>query len=341
MSYSEPGISPSQTLLSKGTGYMDEKRMERVNPELRKILEVALIMPRLDLSDIPSLRDNPVQMPVMPLPQIPGIEDIAVEDRTVPGPEGAPGVAVKIYTPPVKTGGLPALLWIHGGGYILGDAEQDEPLTRRLCLQGGCVVVSVDYRLAPENPFPAAIEDCYAALTWLASHVGELGIDGGKIGIGGASAGGGLAAGLALLARDRAEVDIRFQMLIYPMIDDCNVVPAGEGYPDTFLWTRESNLIGWRSYLGREPGEEGVSAYASACRASDLRGLPPTYIAVGELDLFMKESVEYARRLVEAGVALELHVYPGAFHAFDMMAPDAGVSRRFTEDYVSALKRAF
>ena len=222
----------------------------------------------------------------------------------------------------------------------MGNIEQDDLMAKRFTTAADCVTVSVEYRLAPEHPFPAPVEDCYAALKWLFSHTRELGIDPTHIAIGGASAGGGLAAGLALLARDRAEVNIAFQLLIYPMIDDCNIRPASKSAPDTILWTRESNLIGWRCYLGCNPGGKGVSPYAAALRATDLRGLPPAYIAVGELDLFANESVEYARRLLQAGVTAELHVYPGAFHGFDGMAPGANVSQRFTADYYRALKLA-
>jgi acetyl esterase/lipase len=235
---------------------------------------------------------------------------------------------------------LPALLWIHGGGYVLGNVEQDDLFAQRIALAVECVVVSVDYRLAPEHPFPAPLEDCYAALSWLAGHADELGVDPARIAIGGASAGGGLAAGLALLARDRAAVKVALQLLIYPMIDDRNVAPASAALPDTLLWTRENNLIGWRSYLGREPGGEGVSAYAAAFRATALEGLPPAYIAVGELDLFLHENIEYAQRLLRAGVATDLHVYPGAFHGFEGLAPGTDVARRLIADRDHVLKRA-
>ncbi len=319
---------------------MDNDLMERVHPELRGPLRMLLEMPAMDLNDIQAIRANPEAMPVMEI-QLPGIDTIVTERRRVPGPSGSPPVPVQIYYPPDPSGPLPALLWIHGGGYVLGNAEMDAPTAKRFALLASCVVVSVDYRLAPENPYPAPIEDCYAALTWLASHATELGVDPANIAIGGASAGGGLTAGLALLARDRGEIDPVFQLLIYPMIDDCNVQPASATLRDAPLWTRESNLIGWRSYLGHEPGGEGVSCYAAACRAADVKGLPPAYIAVGELDLFLKENAAYAQRLAEAGVLTELHVYPGAFHAFDSIAPDSDIAKRFTSDYITALKQAF
>jgi len=184
------------------------------------------------------------------------------------------------------------------------------------------------------------VEDCYAGLKWLFAHADELGVDPSRIAIGGASGGGGLAAGLALLARDRAEVRVAFQLLIYPMIDDRNVTPASYAITDPRMWHRESNRLGWKAYLGREGGGADVSPYAAAARATDLTNLPPAYIPVGALDLFVDENIEYAQRLVQAGVPTELHVYPGAFHGFDLFAPSARVSKQFKGDRDDALKRA-
>jgi len=321
---------------------MSKSMMDRLNPELAGPVRMMLNMQGggLNFDDIPAARAAGEQMMASMKGQMPVIEGVTTEDRQVPGPEGSPDVTVRIYRPTNSTGALPALLWIHGGGYILGDIEQDDISSKELTLAGECVTVAVEYRLAPENPFPAPVEDCYAALKWLATHADELGVDSKHIAIGGGSAGGGLAAGLALLARDRAEVDIIAQFLIYPMIDDRNTLPASDALPDSLFWTRESNKIGWRSYLGCEPGGEGISCYAAASRAADLTGLPPAYIAVGEIDLFAQEDVEYARRLIGAGVCTELHVYPGGCHAFDMMAPDASISRQFADDFSRALKGA-
>jgi len=316
--------------------------MDRLHPELVGPVKAMQNMPGggLNLDDIPAARAAGDEMMKSMKEQMPVIEGVTSEDRLVPGPANAPDIAVRIYKPISQSGTLPALLWMHGGGYIMGNIEHDDISGKLLTLAGECVTVSVEYRLAPENPFPAPVEDCYAALKWLASHVGELGVDANRIAIGGASAGGGLAAGLALLARDRAEVDIIAQFLIYPMIDDCNIEPASDTLPDALFWTRESNLIAWRSYLGCEPGGDDISYYASASRAEDLSGLPPAYIAVGDLDLFAEEDVEYARRLINAGVPTELHVYPGGCHAFDGLAPDADISRQCTDDFYRALKRS-
>jgi acetyl esterase/lipase len=222
----------------------------------------------------------------------------------------------------------------------MGDIEQDDRLMKQMVKRIGCVAVSVGYRLPPEHPFPAPVEDCYAGLQWLFAHAGDLGVDPSRIAIGGASAGGGLAAGLALLARDRAEVQIAFQLLIYPMIDDRNVTPASYAITDPRVWHRESNRLGWKAYLGREGGGDGVSPYAAASRATDLTNLPPTYIPVGTLDLFIDENLEYAQRLIQASVSTELHVYPGAFHGFDVFAPSAAVSKQFKAERDNALKRA-
>ena len=319
------------------------KMTSRLDPELVAPLEGYLNLTGggLDLHDIPAVRVMMDQMFAAMMAQTSAIEGVTTEDRQVPGPEDAADVAVRIYQPTDRPDTLPALLWIHGGGYVLGSVEMDDLWAKQLAKAVQCVVVSVEYRLAPEHPFPAPVEDCYAALRWLSTHSDELGVEKSRIAIGGASAGGGLAAGLGLLVRDRNEVGVAFQLLIYPMIDDRNITPASESIPDTFVWSREDNLIGWRSYLGHEPGGEDLSPYAAASRATDLTGLPPAYLSVGELDLFLNENIEYAHRLLEAGVPTELHVYPGAFHGFNGFAPMADVSQRFNADIDNVLKRVF
>jgi acetyl esterase/lipase len=271
----------------------------------------------------------------------PSVSDVDVREERIPGPADAPDVRVLVYTPQNSTGRLAGFLHIHGGGYIMGQPEMTDARNRLLAREIGCVVVSVDYRLAPEVAFPGAVEDCYAALRWLHAEASTLGVDAGRIAIGGESAGGGLAAALALLARDRGEAPIVFQLLIYPMLDDrtgTTVEPSpmvGE-----FGWNRGSNRFGWASLLGHEPGGAGTSPYAAAARADDLAGLPPAYIAVGTLDLFLEENVEYARRLMRAGVPTELHVYPGAYHGFQSLAPEARISKAFVADYFAALEVA-
>jgi len=313
----------------------------RLDPELAAPLETWLTATKggINLYDIPAARRMMDELAAAQMAKAAPIEGIRTEDRHVPGPAGTPDVFVRIYEPADRPHSLPALLWIHGGGYVLGSVERDDLLAKHLARVGQCVVASVEYRLAPEHPFPAPVEDCYAALTWLSAQSSSLGVNKSRIAIGGASAGGGLAAGLALLTRDRAEIEVAFQLLIYPMIDDRNIAPASDTAPDTLVWTRENNRMGWRAYLGREPGGVDVSLYAAAARATDLKGLPPAYIPVGDLDLFLDENLTYAQRLLAAGVPAELHVYPGAFHGFNGFVPGAEVSRRFNTDRDNALKR--
>lgn len=314
---------------------------EQLDPELKSpIKQMLSVMPPNNFKDLPAARIASKTTFAAMKAQIPPVPGVVTEDYKIPGPKGAPKVAVRLYRPGKNYGCRPTLLWIHGGGYMLGDIDQEDPGCKQYAMAGKCNVVSVEYRLAPENPYPAPLEDCYAALKWLSAHAKELGADATRIAVGGASAGGGLAAGLALLARDRKEVNVFYQILIYPMLNDCNIKPAGKTRPDALFWTRASNLMGWRCYLGCEPGGEDIPYYASAFRATDLKGLPPTYIATGDIDLFAREDIEYARRLIEVNIPTELHVYPGGCHAFDMLVPAADISKRFTADIHRALKRA-
>ncbi len=263
-----------------------------------------------------------------------------MENFTVPGPQGAPPVRVVSYRPAQVHAVLPAILHIHGGGFVLGSPEMADATNRRLAMELGCRIISVDYRLAPETPFPGAIEDCYAALRWLHSQAAMLRVDPQRIGVKGESAGGGLAAALALLARDRRGPAIRFQHLTYPMLDDRTVSdPDPNPFTGQTMWTRAYNRFGWSSLLGHAAGGAGVSPYAAAARALDLAGLPPAFIAVGGLDLFLDENLVYARRLTRAGVPVELHLYPGAFHGFEIAA-DARVSRRAERIGDEALRRS-
>jgi acetyl esterase/lipase len=231
---------------------------------------------------------------------------------------------------------------MHGGGYIFGHYDNEDARFDGWVRRLGCAGVSVEYRLAPEDPYPAGMEDAYAALKWVHDHASELGIDAGRIGIGGASAGAGLAAGLALLVRDRAEFDIAFQLLIYPMIDDRQMT-ASSGWAEVPVWQPSANTLGWSAYLGALYGTEEVPPYAAAARATNLEGLPPTLIAVGTLDGFVDEDIDYAQRLNHAGVPVELHVYPGGPHGFDSMAPGTTLGRRaraHMEEWLAAQLRA-
>lgn len=306
-----------------------------LDPELASLLEM---FPALAISDetLAGVRENRMVFPVEPTADA----AVACERRRVSGPTGAPEIEVLCYRPEAATGALPCILHVHGGGYVLGDAASMAPFHKPLALELGCAIVAVDYRLAPETRFPGAVEDCYAALAWLAASAGEIGVDSTHVGVMGESAGGGLAAALALLARDRREHAMAFQHLIYPMLDDRTCARA-DPHPFTgeFIWTAASNRYGWGALLGVEPGSDGVSPYAAAARAETLAGLPPTFISTGALDLFLEEDLDYARRLIRAGVPTELHVYPGAFHAFDL-APGVDVADRARRDSRAALARA-
>jgi acetyl esterase/lipase len=315
--------------------------IERLDPELKGPVTAMSGQPEItSIADLPTIRAAARKRAKDLKMRMQSFRGVLTEDRIIPGPAGSPGVTVRIYRPEQNSGILPALLWLRGGGYISGDLEQDNLKSKLFALKGGCVVVSVDYRLAPEYPYPAPLEDCYASLKWLTLHSDELGVDRSRIAVGGASAGSGLAAGLSLLARDRAEVAVFFQLLVYSMLNDSNIAIASNIMPETIGWTRADNLIGWRAYLGCEPGSVDIPFYAAPYRAKVLKGLPPAYIAVGDLDLFVQENIDYAQRLIEAGVSTELHVYQGGCHAFDVIAPSAGISKRFTGDMLQALKVA-
>ena len=314
--------------------------IDQVDPELRPMLQRLPTDRTLDLNNLPAARARMKKLVAELLGSMPPVEGVISQDQLVPGPQTGQQVRVRVYRSNDQRNKIPALFWIHGGGYVMGDIEQDDRLMKQFVNRIGCVAVSVDYRLAPEHPFPIPVEDCYAGLKWLFAHADELGVDPSRIAIGGPSGGGGLTAGLGLMARDRKEVQVAFQLLIYPMIDDRNVTPASYAITDPRVWNRESNRLGWKAYLGRDGGGSDVSPYAAAARATDLTNLPPTYISVGTLDLFVDENIEYAQRLIQAGVPTELHVYPGAFHGFDLFAPSAKVSKQFKADRDNALRRA-
>jgi len=240
------------------------------------------------------------------------------------------GVRVRLFRPANRTAPGPALLWIHGGGYVIGTAAQDDVLCKRYAAKLGVTVASVDYRLAPEHPYPAAVEDCYTALKWLSALPA---VDRNKVVIAGGSAGGGLAAMLALLARERAEVEIAAQILVYPMLDDRTGRRAHRDDPGFRLWDRRSNTFGWQAFLADADPQVAVPA-----RRTDLAGLPPAWIGVGSLDLFHDEDLAYAERLREAGVPCETVIVPGAFHGFDAVAPKTKVARRFLESQCDLLR---
>ncbi len=252
-------------------------------------------------------------------------------DMMVPGPADGPGeIRIRVHRPVGAEGDLPCLYWMHGGGYVLGVPEQDDERFDRWCTRFGIMGVCVQYRLGPEHPYPAGLEDCYAGLKWVKERGGEIGIDTSRVGIGGPSGGGGMAAALGLLVRDRAEFPIDYQLLIYPMIDDTRTsTTANWTVP---VWDTESNTFGWQSYLGPLFGTDDIPYTAAPSRCEDLSGLPSTYIMVGTLDGFCDEDISYAQRLNQCGVPVELHVYPGAPHGFEGFAPGTAVARQARKD---------
>lgn len=256
-------------------------------------------------------------------------------DHVVPGD---PPVSVRVHRTKGTDDPLPCVYSMHGGGYVLGSYAMDDPRFDAMCPKLGFVGVSVEYRLAPEAQYPEPLEDCYQGLRWTHEHAEELGIDAGRIGIMGVSAGGGLAAALALLARDRGEVPVAFQLLDSPMLDDRQITPSsrGDGLP---VWSRGSNTFGWKSYLGDLYGRDDVPPTAAPARATDLSGLPPAFMSVGAVDGFRDEDVDFALRLNHAGVPTELHVYPGACHGFNLLAPDVPVSKQCQRDQEDWLSR--
>ncbi|KRE36357.1 alpha/beta hydrolase [Paenibacillus sp. Soil724D2] len=303
----------------------------------RVLLEIRESVSSLPLFQLP---DDLAMVRQSPLPQSLKSEFVRISDRTISG-AGKQEMLIKVFEPAQRDEtNLPVLLWIHGGGYVLGHPNGEQSLCESFVKAADCIVISPDYRLAPEHPFPAAIEDCYAALKWIIGAAKEWNIDLSRIAIGGGSAGGGLTSALALMARDKGGPPICFQMPLYPMIDDRNVTPSSHEITDPAVWNRANNLAAWKMYLG-EPADGDISPYAAPIRAKDLTGLPPTYTCVGQLDPFRDETIEYVARLAQAGVDVEFHLYPGCYHAFEHVVPEAEVSQRTRNGYANALARAF
>jgi acetyl esterase/lipase len=303
--------------------------IDQLHPDL---VAVVSALPIPDMSDEAIALIRSFEMPV-------DLSD-AVE-RTEHLVPGDPEVPLRVHRARALERLRPCLYSIHGGGYVIGSYSMDDGVFDRLCPLLDQVGVSGEYRLAPETPYPGPLEDCYRGLTWTYDHAEELGIDRDRIGIGGVSAGGGLAASLALLARDRGEVPVAYQMLDCPMLDDRQITASSQldGLP---VWSRESNTYGWRAYLGELYGSVDVPYTAAPARAEDLSGLPPAFVSVGSVDGFLDEDIAYALRLNHAGVPAELHVYPGACHGYQMAA-DSEItrqSRRDVEDWLARQTRS-
>jgi acetyl esterase/lipase len=316
--------------------------LDRVDPELREIL--AEFPERvLDFSlGIDIVRKGYAETTAQTAALMPDVSGVTHRDTEVPGyAEGDSDVLVRIYEADDREAGSAAVYWIHGGGMVIGAYDGNDFLCKLWADRFKALVVSVEYRLAPEHPYPAPVEDCYAGLRWLWRNTDALGVDQSRVVVAGASAGGGLAAGTCLFARDLGEVMPRGQLLMYPMIDDRDATPANQEITYSKVCHREANRYGWSSYLGPIYGADDVPIYAAPARATveQLRGLPPAFIDVGELDAFRDEDIEYAQKLLQAGVATELLVTTGAFHASENYKPSAQSSRRINRFRNEALAR--
>jgi acetyl esterase/lipase len=264
---------------------------------------------------------------------------VELTERTIPGPPGAPGLRLLILHPAGAQDPGPGVYHIHGGGMVLGDRRTGADEIAAWVAELGLVAVSVEYRLAPEHPHPAPVEDCYAGLAWTAAHARELGIEPSRLVIAGASAGGGLAAATALLSRDRGGPALSHQILMGPMLDDRGITPSSREPGGEGAWDRAANQACWTALLGESCGSPGVSPYAAPARAGDLSGLPAAYIDVGAAEIFRDEAIDYAARLGRAGVSVELHVWAGGCHGFEGMAPQAAVSRASRATRLGYLRR--
>lgn len=305
------------------------RRLQAVAPELRS---PRLLIP-LSVRSAGALKYGRKMLG----PPSPMREGVLMREQQAPGHDGDPDVRVLTYQRADRARPSGAVLWIHGGGLVMGTAEQDHEECGRFADELGILVVNVDYRLAPEHPFPAGLHDCFAALKWMHASAEELGIDPARIAVAGSSAGGGLAACVAQMAVDEGGPQVCFQLLKYPMLDDRTALRRDI---DALVWSAGSNRFAWSAYLGRSAQPEDVRPYASAARRIDMSRLPPAWIGVGSIDLFHDEDLEYAQRLTEAGVPCELHVEPGMYHAADMFAPNSPTMTGFTRLMLDALGAA-
>jgi acetyl esterase/lipase len=303
-----------------------------IDPELLPLLE---LVPEGDFGDVASAR---ARLALLVGPMNAGVDasGIAIDDREIPGPDGA--VPVRVYRPDndPPPAGRPAVLDIHGGGFVSGSIDMEHAFCVAVARGLDAVVVTVDYRLAPEHPFPAGVEDCYAALGWLHRHAESLGVDAARIAVAGQSAGGGLTAAVVLMARDRGGPPVCFQFLGIPELDHRLETTSMRTFVDTPIWHRPNAELSWRFYLGEDPGE--VSPYASPAIARDLSGLPPAYVTTMEFDPLRDEGIMYALRMMEAGVSVELHSFPGTFHG-SAVVTTAAVSKRASAEMFVALRR--
>jgi acetyl esterase/lipase len=314
---------------------MDSRKL--VDSDLLESFHGELPVIELSAKNLKQTRDTMIQM--MSAFKDDGAHRVRVTKRSVPGPRNAPNIQVIVYRPENNESLLPGILHMHGGGFVLGNAEMNLGYCQKLASDTGCVVVSVDYRLAPETHFPAPLEDCYSVLLWMHINHSSLGLDPERLAITGESSGGGLAASLAHLIRDRKEVAIALQFLTYPMLDDRTGSTLDPGpYAGEFGWTRATNQFAWSAALGEPAGSSDLRYKLVPARIENLKGLAPACLAVGALDLFVTETLRYAQRMMDQGITIELHVYPGALHGFDL-AQGTPLSMQFFDERRRVFKK--
>ena len=316
--------------------------LNKVDPELLPAVEQMQQIfgsTSLDLTDLATVRGTMAAMAEQAADGVPAIPHVENERKTIHDEALGIDVELETYSNTHVEGDRPAIIFIHGGGYVGGAANQAAPKLSQWSDRLGALIVSVEYRLAPEHPFPAALHDCFAALRWVAEFAENLQVDPNRIILVGESAGGGLAAGLALYARDQSDIKIAFQLLVYPMLDCNNVQAAGGKLEDTLVWSRDNNRMGWEAYLSNGVADEMLK-YAVPSTAEDLSGLPPAFVPVGDLDLFQTENEQYVERLQSTPVEAEFKSYPGAFHGFASLAPEAAISQQFNQEIEDALRAA-
>lgn len=307
---------------------------DRIDPESRIPLEGLLQVLPGGFNSIPDIvQRREVLSQMLAASEVPTNPNIEVSNHAAPGPAGE--IAVRVYSPKTLSQPAAGLIYIHGGGMIMGGLDGEDATCQMMAERLGAVIASVDYRKAPENPYPAAPEDCYAAARWVFENAKQLNLDASNIGLYGQSAGGGLAIAVALMARDRSGPKFSFLAPIYPMIDDRNTSESSKLVTDVGIWDRAGSIEAWGWYLGGKAADQ----YAAPARAEDISGLPPTYIDVGELDMFRDEDMDFAKRLAEAGVQVEFHLWPGAYHASEIFAPEATLSKTIWETRIRGLRR--
>lgn len=330
------GLMCLAALLAVDSNAAEKSLYERLDPDIRS--DYSKMYPiKLDGNGLAVCRAEFDQL--IGSSNLPKDPRVRVHDYYIQNSDNTGKMRLRLYEPIEKKETLPGIFWIHGGGLIMGVPEESEYLSLRFAAEVGAVVVAVDYRLAPEYPYPVPVEDCYTGLKWFSDNASSLNVDNKRIAVIGVSAGGGLCAATVLMARDRKGPAVAFQMPLYPMIDDRMITPSSKMDLDHRVWNKDANKFAWDAYLGHIPPAERTP-YMAAAREKDLSGLPPAYSCVGELDIFRDDTIDYMQRLLQAGVPAEFHLYPGCIHGFEAYSQNAPVSIRAINEYVRVLKKA-